>query len=97
MVQAFIKSTALAELWLIPFMYRLVMVSAALFIFRHTSPMLEYRSTGGDHQMSHKQRHGILSSNPAAGFPKGIPENKNNGLFVYILVRWVIISDYPGT
>jgi len=35
MMQAFIKGAALAEFWLIPFEYRLVMLSAALCFFCH--------------------------------------------------------------
>lgn len=38
-MQAFIKSTALAEFWLIPFVYRLVMLLAALsFLCHPTAP-----------------------------------------------------------
>ena len=38
-MQALIKSTALAEHWLIPFVYRLVMPPAALSIFRHPAAL----------------------------------------------------------
>ncbi|GAA0384363.1 hypothetical protein GCM10008969_01350 [Pseudomonas veronii subsp. inensis] len=44
-MQAFIKSTALADLWLIPFVYRLIMLPAALSFVRHLAALMSALDT----------------------------------------------------